>query len=85
MTNRPIISVFDQRQKHLTSYLFVFRSECGFKNVIACDYHCLAYTSDSIYVWGTNYGQFGFPATEIKVVQPKKVRISIETTRMTQL
>lgn len=57
------------------SHYFVFRSERGFKNVIARDCHCLAYTSDSIYVWGTNYGQFGFSATETKVIQPKKVRI----------
>lgn len=50
------------------------RSERGFKNVIARDYHCLAYTSNSIYVWGSNFGQFGIPATEPKIAQPRRVR-----------
>ncbi|XP_055309724.1 inhibitor of Bruton tyrosine kinase [Sitodiplosis mosellana] len=45
----------------------------GFINVIARDYHCLAYTSDSVYVWGTNCGQFGLPSTEVKISQPKKL------------
>lgn len=58
----------------MMTHYFVFRSERGFKNVIARDYHCIAYTTDSIYVWGTNFGQFGFPATETKIIQPKKVR-----------
>lgn len=43
--------------------------------MIARDYHCLAYTSDSIYVWGTNCGQFGLPSSDIKILQPTKVEM----------
>ncbi|XP_031631768.1 inhibitor of Bruton tyrosine kinase [Contarinia nasturtii] len=48
-----------------------------FNGVIARDYHCLAYTSNSVYVWGTNCGQFGLPIDDVKpittIAQPKKL------------
>lgn len=49
-------------------------SDRGFKGVIAREYHSLAYTTNSIYVWGTNVGQFGTHTNDAKVLQPKKVK-----------
>lgn len=51
----------------------VICSDRGFKRVIAREYHCLAYTENSIYAWGTNVGQFGMHTNDAKVFQPKKV------------
>lgn len=45
----------------------------GFTNVIARDYHSLAYTSTAVFVWGTNYGQFGLPPNDTKLAHPTEV------------
>lgn len=48
-----------------------FFSDKGFKGVIAKEYYTLAYTSESIYGWGLNVGQFG--VADDKLIQPKKL------------
>lgn len=45
----------------------------SFKGVIARDHHSLAYTSNEIYAWGMNVGQFGFPADDAKIIHPRRV------------
>lgn len=46
-------------------------SDKYFKGVIARENFSLAYTSDAVYVWGLNVGQFGLP--DEKLTQPKKL------------
>lgn len=42
--------------------------------VIARDFHSLAYSSDYIYMWGTNQGQMGLNGTIKAVSLPKQVK-----------
>lgn len=63
------------RFKHLNCLLIcdLTHSVRGFTNVIARDYHSLAYTSTAVLVWGTNYGQFGLPPSDTKLMHPTEV------------
>lgn len=59
---------------HILRLIFPFLlSVRGFNDVIAREYHSLAYTSSFVLVWGTNYGQFGLPPSDTKLIQPTEV------------
>lgn len=51
----------------------LYSSDKELCDVLAGDYHSLAYISDSIHASGLNVGQFGRSAAEDRLIYPKKV------------
>lgn len=45
----------------------------GLQNIIARDYHSLAYSEKCLYIWGSNVGQMGIDANTKIVQLPRMV------------
>uniref|UniRef100_A0A0A1XIP7 Inhibitor of Bruton tyrosine kinase n=1 Tax=Zeugodacus cucurbitae TaxID=28588 RepID=A0A0A1XIP7_ZEUCU len=51
----------------------------GLVRVIARDFHSIAYSEQSIYIWGTNHGQMGIDVDVKTVPLPKQLKLPLKT------